>query len=85
MAWMRQGDILLSLGREFEGFSAYTRAFESAKARPLTRREDLRFRSCSLVMRPDYGEAEKLFSEYAFLLSKLNFMAPFIAPIRFCC
>jgi hypothetical protein len=40
-AWIRTGDVQLSLGRERTGFIAWAQAVESAKKRPLTKREEL--------------------------------------------
>ncbi len=64
MAWMRKGDVQLRIGNEREAFAAYSNALESSKTRPLSRREDLRFRSMLASDSADYAEAEKLCAEY---------------------
>ncbi len=64
MAWMRTGDINMSLGRDKDAFTAWKRAVDSAARRPLSRREDLKFRSMLASDAGDYEAAEKLFAEY---------------------
>ena len=65
MAWMRTGDVEMSLGREKEAFVAWKGAVDSAQRRPLSRREDLKFRSMLASDGADYQAAEQLFAEYA--------------------
>jgi serine/threonine protein kinase/tetratricopeptide (TPR) repeat protein len=64
MAWVRSGDVEMSVGREKEAFIAWKRAVESSERRPLSRREDLKFRSMLATDGADYETAEKLFAEY---------------------
>jgi eukaryotic-like serine/threonine-protein kinase len=64
MAWMRLGDVQVSLGRENEAFTAWQRAEATSHDRPLTRREDLRFRAGLASDSADYTSAEKLYDEY---------------------
>jgi tetratricopeptide (TPR) repeat protein len=66
MAWMRLGDVQVSLGRENEAFAAWQKAEESSRRRPLTRREDLRFRGMLASDSANYNEAERVFKEYSF-------------------
>jgi tetratricopeptide (TPR) repeat protein len=66
MAWMRIGDIQAALGRDNDAFSAWQRAAQVAPERPLTRREDLRFRGMFASDCADYRSAEKLYKEYSF-------------------
>lgn len=65
MAWMRSGDVQMSVGREKEAFTAWKKAVEAAPRRPLSRREDLKFHSMLASDGADYAAAEKLFAEYA--------------------
>jgi tetratricopeptide (TPR) repeat protein len=64
-AWIRTGDVQLSLGRERIGFIAWERAVESAKKRPLTKREELYFRGMLASDGADYVQAEQMFREFA--------------------
>jgi tetratricopeptide (TPR) repeat protein len=66
MAWMRLGDVQVSLGRDNDAFTAWRRAEEASRERRLTRREDLRFRGMLASDSANYALAEKLFKEYAF-------------------
>src|SRR5262249_16870722 len=66
MAWMGLGDVQVSLGHDNEAFSAWQRAEEVSRQRPLTRREDLRFRAMFASDCANNSAAEKLFHEYSF-------------------
>jgi tetratricopeptide (TPR) repeat protein len=66
MAWMRLGDVQVWLGHDNEAFAAWQRAEEVSRERPLTRREDLRFRAMFASDCANYSAAEKLFKEYSF-------------------
>ena len=64
MAWARSGDVLTSLGRDREGFGSWQQAAKAAIQRPLSRREDLKFRAMFASDCANYAEAERLFKEY---------------------
>jgi len=64
MAWARNGDVLTSLGRNRDGFRSWQQAAIVALQRPLSRREDLKFRAMFASDCANYTEAEKLFKEY---------------------
>jgi serine/threonine protein kinase len=66
MAWMRLGDVQVSLGHDNEAFTAWQTAEVVSRERPLTRREDLRFRAMFASDCANYSAAEKLFQEYSF-------------------
>ena len=64
MALVRRGDIEVRLAREHQAFAAYARALETSQRRPLTRRENLRFRSMLATDAGDFESAAQLFAEY---------------------
>lgn len=66
MAWMRLGDVQVSLGRDNDAFAAWRQAEEVSRDRPLTRREDLRFRGMLASDSANFAAAERLFQEYIF-------------------
>lgn len=65
MAWVRKGDISIALARSEEGYAAWQKAEETSRRRPLSRREELRFRTMFLSDTFDYARAEKLYKEYS--------------------
>jgi eukaryotic-like serine/threonine-protein kinase len=70
MAWMRLGDIQVSLGRDNDAFAAWQMAADVSRQRPLTRREDLRFRAMLSSDGANFAAAEKLFHEYSVYFPK---------------
>jgi serine/threonine protein kinase/tetratricopeptide (TPR) repeat protein len=64
MAWMRLGDVQVQLGRDNDAFSAWQQADEVSRQRPLTRKEDLRFRGMLASDSWNYADAEKFYAEY---------------------
>ena len=83
MAWMRLGDVQTELGRDNDAFAAWQRASQAAAGRPLTRREDLKFRAMLASDCADYPAAEKLFGEYTFYFPR-EWYGPFFRslPLR---
>jgi serine/threonine protein kinase/Flp pilus assembly protein TadD len=64
MAWMRLGDVQVQLGRDNDAFTAWQQAEAVSSQRPLTRKEDLRFRGMLASDSWNYADAEKFFQEF---------------------
>jgi tetratricopeptide (TPR) repeat protein len=64
LAWGRMGDLLVSLGRDTEGYRAYDRALDAGGLRRLTRREEDRIRGMRAVDKGDYELAVQAFHDY---------------------
>lgn len=64
LAWGRMGDLLLSLGRDMDGFEAYDKALDLGLQSRLTRREEDRIRGMRAVDAGDYQLAVDAFHDY---------------------
>lgn len=64
MAWMRKGDVLMSVERTGDGLVAWKTAIDLSAKRPLTVREDLKLRAMFADDSGDLRQSEKLFAEY---------------------
>lgn len=64
LAYMRLGDLLLSINRYDEGYQAYQMALSDADRVRLTRRERDRLRGIYAHDREDFGAAETAFQDY---------------------
>jgi eukaryotic-like serine/threonine-protein kinase len=64
LAYMRMGDLLVSLGRSEEGYQAYGTALGEEQQRRLTRREKDRINGLRALDTSDFEEAESAFHDY---------------------
>jgi serine/threonine protein kinase len=64
LGWGRMGDVLVSVGRDSEGYLAYRRALELATQNRLTRKEEDRIRGMRAVDTADYQLALDSFRDY---------------------
>jgi len=65
LAFMRMGDILVSLGRFEEGYQAYGTALGEERQRRLTRREKDRITGLRALDTDDFATAESAFRDYS--------------------
>lgn len=80
LAWGRMGDLLLSIGRDTDGYLAYRRALDSAEQSRLTRKEEDRIRGMRAVDTADYQLAVDAFHDYA--LNYPNDPTGWVYPLR---
>jgi len=66
MAWMRLGDVQVQLGRDNDAFTAWQRAEEVSRQRPLTKKEDLRFRGMFASDSQNYAVADQTFKDFTY-------------------
>ena len=65
LAWARLGDLLVSVGRYKEGYTAYTQALALSQDRRLTRREQDRIKGIYALDSGDFSSSEQAFRDYA--------------------
>jgi serine/threonine protein kinase/tetratricopeptide (TPR) repeat protein len=80
LAWGRMGDLLVSVGRDTDGYRAYDRALDASNQRRLTRREEDRIRGMRAVDTADYELAVLAFHDYA--VNYPNDYAAWTYPLR---
>jgi serine/threonine protein kinase/tetratricopeptide (TPR) repeat protein len=80
LAWMRLGDIRMSLRQEGEGYRDWRQALEAFHRRKLTPREEYRIRGLFASDTHDYAEAERVYRLY--LLTYPGDFAPYFYIAR---